>query len=146
MLFYLMVETLRSSLIVFAAMLIFGVLIKGSLLDIFIVIAIYAAGATGLGMIMSVLSHSQEQYMALAMLVSMPSMLLAGVFLPVETMPPVLQSFTRVLPITYAAEALRGIMIKGFVLGQVVPDLVFLAGFAILTLALSVLLFKRELI
>ncbi len=146
MLFYLVLETVRSSIIVLAGMLIFGVLIKGSLLDIFIIIAIYAAGATGLGMIMSVLSRSQEQYMALSMLVSLPSMLLAGVFLPVETMPPVLQSFTRVLPITYAAEALRGIMIKGFTLGQVVPDLAFLAIFAGMTVALSVLLFQRELI
>jgi ABC-2 type transport system permease protein len=53
---------------------------------------------------------------------------------------------TRVLPITYASDALRGIMIKGFELTLVVSDILFLLGFSALTLTLSVLLFKRELI
>jgi ABC-2 type transport system permease protein len=144
--FYTIFEIIRSSLIVFAAVLIFGVTIKGSFLDIFILIAIYAAGATGIGMVLSVLTRSQEQYMAAAAIITMPSMFLAGVFIPVETMPPALQGLTAVLPITYAAQALQGIMIKGFALAQVMPDVIFLAVFAVFTLALSVKLFKRELI
>jgi ABC transporter DrrB family efflux protein len=146
LLFYILFETLRSSLIVIIAMLVFGVLIKGSVLSIVFLISIYAAGATGLGMILSVLSKSQEQYMALAMLITLPTLFLAGVFLPIETMPPLLQGVTHILPITYASDALRGVMIKGFAITQVIPDVMFLAGFAALTLALSVLLFKRELI
>lgn len=146
LLFYVIFETVRSSLIVFIAMLLFGVSIKGSIASIIFLIWIYAAGTTGLGMIFSVLSRSQEQYMALSMLISLPSMFLAGVFLPIETMPSVLQGITRILPITYAADALRGVMIKGFALNQVIPDIMFLVGFAVLTITLSVLLFKRELI
>ena len=144
--FYLVFETIRSSLIVFAAMIIFGVTIKGSLLDIFALITIYAFGATGMGMILSVLTKSQEQYQATAAVVTLPSMFLAGVFLPVETMPPLIQGITKILPITYAADALRGIIIKGFALGQVAPDVAFLGCFALLTLVVSVMLFKRELI
>ena len=144
--FYMIFETIRSSLIVFAAVLVFGVTIKGSLLDIFILILIYASGATGIGMVLSVLTKSQEQYQATAAIITMPSMFLAGVFIPVETMPPALQAVTKVLPITYASDALRGIMIKGFTISMVMPDVIFLAVFAIFTLALSVMLFKRELI
>ena len=145
-LFYSIFETVRSCIIVAVSVLVFGVLVKGSLLDILVVIAIYAAGATGMGMVLSVMAKTQEQYMALAMLVSLPSMFLAGVFIPIETMPKVLQGLTKVLPITYASDALRGIIIKGFTLGMVVPDLLFLGGFAVGILALSVLMFKRELI
>lgn len=144
--FYMLFETIRSSLIVFAAVLVFGVTIKGSLLDIFIMMIIYASGATGIGMVLSVLTRSQEQYQAAAAIITMPSMFLAGVFIPVDTMPAAIQALTKVLPITYAADALRGIMIKGFMLSQVMPDVIFLTGFAIFTLALSVMLFKRELI
>jgi ABC transporter DrrB family efflux protein len=144
--FYMIFETIRSSLIVFAAVFLFGVTINGSLLDIFIVITIYAAGATGIGMVLSVLTRSQEQYQATAAIITLPSMFLAGVFLPIETMPPALQGLTKVLPITYASDALRGIMIKGFALGMVAPDVIFLALFAMFTLALSVMLFKREMI
>lgn len=146
LLFYILFETLRSSLVVFAAMLIFGVSIKGSILAILVIIGIYSAGCTGLGMILSVFARSQEQYQVLAMLVSMPMMFLAGVFLPIETMPTILQTVTRILPVTYAADALRGIMIKGFELSQIMPDITFLVVFAFVMLALSVMLFKRELI
>jgi len=146
LLFYIIFETIRSSFIVFIAMLIFGVTIKGSIFSIVFIIAIYAAGATGVGMILSVLSKSQEQYMALAMLVTLPTIFLAGVFIPVETMPNAIQGATHVLPITYASDALRGIMIKGFELNLVVPDVIFLSAFAVLMLGLSVLLFKRELL
>ncbi len=146
LLFYIIFETVRSCIIVAAAVLIFGVTIKGSLLAILAIIAVYAAGATGMGMILSVMAKTQEQYMALSMLVSLPSMFLAGVFIPVETMPAALQGLTKVLPITYAADALRGIVIKGFTLGMVLPDVAFLCAFALVMLALSVLMFKRELI
>ena len=146
LLFYVVFETIRSSIIVFIAMLLFGVSIKGSMVDIFILITIYAVGSTGLGMILSVLSRSQEQFMAIGMLFTLPSMFLSGVFLPIETMPSVFQGIANALPITYASDGLRGIMIKGFTLGQVTPDLMFLGLFALATIALSVALFKRELI
>ncbi len=146
LLFYIFFETIRSSLIVFMAMMIFGVVIKGSLVSIVLLIWLYAAGATGLGMILSVLSKSEQQFMAFAMLITLPVTFLAGVFLPIETMPAALQGITKILPVSYASDALRGIMIKGFGLQQLMPDVLFLMAFAAITLALSVVLFKRELI
>jgi len=146
LLYYVLQETFRTMLIVLAAITFFGVIVRGSLLAILFIITLFALGATGVGMVISVITKSQDQYMAVAMLVSLPMMFLAGVFAPIETMPAPLQSMTRALPITYAADALRGIMIKGFTLGQVAPDLVFLAGFGFITLTLSLLLFRRELI
>jgi len=79
------------------------------------------------------------------MLVSMPIMFLSGVFFPIQTMPEVLQAFAQVLPVTYAADALRGVMVKGFSLAQVMPDMVVLLAFALLMLAMSIAMFKRVL-
>jgi len=146
LLYYVFQETFRTMLIVLAAIAFFGVIVRGSLLAILFIIMLFALGATGVGMVISVITKSQDQYMAVAMLVSLPMLFLAGVFAPIETMPAPLQSITRALPITYAADALRGVMVKGFALGQVAPDLVFLAGFGFITLTLSLLLFRRELI
>lgn len=145
-LFYMIIETIRSSLIVFIAAALFGVLIKGSMIDVLVIICIYALGATGVGMLLSVMAKSQEQYMALSMIVTLPMMFLGGVFFPIQTMPPILQGVTKILPLTYAADALRGIMIKGFTLGQIIPDITFLIGFGVVTIGLSTLIFKRELI
>ena len=144
-LFYLLLETVRSSLLIFVAILLFGVSISGSILDIILIVALFSFGATGVGMILSVMANSQDQYMALAMLISMPMMFLSGAFFPIQTMPLVLQSFATILPITYASDALRGVMVKGFTLYQIMPDLLILCIFGLATVTLSLLLFKREL-
>ena len=143
-LFYMLLETVRSSMIIVAAIMLFGVTVSGNPIDILAIIAVFAMGATGVGMVLSVLTHSQEQYMAVGMLVSMPIMFLSGVFFPIQTMPEVLQVVAQVLPVTYAADALRGVMVKGFTLAQVMPDMLVLLGFALLMLALSIMIFKRE--
>lgn len=145
-LFYLLLETVRSSLIIFVAIALFGVTISGSVLDIILIITIYALGATGIGMVLSVLTKTQDQYMALAMLISMPMMFLSGAFFPLQTMPPVLQSMAGVLPVTYASDALRGVMVKGFTLGQVFPDILALLIFGAATFYLTVMFFKREMV
>ena len=145
-LFYLLLETVRSSVIIFASMALFGVTLKGSMQDIIGIISIYAAGATGIGMVMSVIAKNQEQYMALSMLISLPVMFLSGVFLPIETMPGEFKAIAAALPVTYAADALRAIIVKGFGFWQIIPDIMFLAGFAFATIAVSLLMFKRELI
>ncbi len=145
-LFYMILETVRSSMIIFVAIALFGVTITGNIVDIVAIVAILAMGATGVGMVLSVITNNQEQYMAVGMLISMPIMFLSGVFFPLQTMPPFLQSFAAILPVTYAADALRGIMVKGFQLYQVVPDIIALLAFGIFTLALSIWLFKREVI
>lgn len=144
--FYLLLETVRSSMIILVSIILFGVSISGNLLDIVAVIALFAFGSTGIGMALSVITKNQEQYMALGMLISMPMMFLSGVFFPIQTMPQVLQAFAQYLPITYAADALRGVMIKGFSLYAVVPDLLALALFGAVTLVASLMLFKRELV
>ncbi len=145
-LFYMMLETVRSSMIIFVAIALFGVSISGNILDMIVVIAIFAMGATGVGMVLSVITKNQEQYMAVGMLISLPIMFLSGVFFPIQTMPPILQGFAQVLPVTYAADALRGVMVKGFTLAQVMPDIAALLLFALFTLTLSLMLFKRELV
>lgn len=145
-LFYLIFETIRSSFIIFTAMILFGVAIKGSVLAVLFIIGLFALGATGVGMVLSVLTRSQEQYIALAGLISLPTIFLAGVFLPIQTMPPVFQGIAKLLPLTYAADALRAVMIKGFGLEAVIPDLLFLVGFGLVMVTLSLLMFKREIV
>lgn len=146
LLYYVLQESFRTMLIVLAAIAFFGLIVRGSLLAVLFIIMLFALGATGVGMVISVITKSQEQYMAMSMLFTLPMMFLAGVFSPIETMPAALQGVARALPITYAADALRGVMVKGFTLGQVAPDLVFLVGFGFVTMTLSLLLFKRELV
>ncbi|MCX6772441.1 MAG: ABC transporter permease [Candidatus Micrarchaeota archaeon] len=143
--FYLMLEVVRSCLLVLVAIMLFGVSITGNITDIIFIIAIFAMGCTGIGMVLSVMTKTQDQYMALAMMISLPSMFLSGVFFPVQTMPPILQGLAQFLPITYAADALRGIMVKGFPAYLIMNDILLLLLFFAITFALTMVFFKREL-
>jgi ABC-2 type transport system permease protein len=55
----------------------------------------------------------------------------------------VLQGISNFLPMTYAVEGLRGIMLQGQSLGDVATDLFFLLGFAAVTSTLAALSLRR---
>ena len=143
-LFYMIFESFRSSFMVFTAMILFGVTLQGSIFVTLFIIMVYAAGCTTIGLVISAITNSQEQYMAVAMLVSLPTRFLSGVFFPVQTMPAALQGIANVLPVSYAATALRGVMIKGFDLATVMPQVAILVGFMVAFMALALIVFKRE--
>ncbi len=143
-LFYMIFETLRAICIVLIAMLVFGLTISGNPFEVLLIIILFTMGATGVGLVISSFAKTEEQFMPMSMLISLPSMFLAGAFFPIQTMPAILQGLAKVLPIYYAGDALRGVMVKGFSLMQVWPDVLFLSLFALVMLALSVMVFKRE--
>jgi ABC-2 type transport system permease protein len=68
---------------------------------------------------------------------------LAGTFVPLEVMPPWLQTATRVLPLTYSVEALRSAMGGGATLTYIL-DMVVLALFSAAVVAASALLLERS--
>ena len=105
---------------------------------------IYAGVSTAIGMLLSSFVKSEEQYMAMSMLVSMPTIFLGGAFFPVQSMPKFLQGVASFLPVTYAGDALRGIMIKGFSLATVSYDIMILLVFLALTVGAVFLVFRRD--
>jgi ABC-2 type transport system permease protein len=69
----------------------------------------------------------------------------SGAIYPVESFPGWLQAFATVNSETYSIHALKAVLFKGAGLGAITGDLVFLAGFSFIALAVSILTFKRTL-
>ena len=59
-------------------------------------------------------------------------------------MPAFLQPLAWVMPMTYANRAMRAVMIKGQGVGSIWGDVLILAGFAALMIALGALTVRRE--
>ena len=112
----------------------------------FIVALLLALGAVNLGIFLSTFARTELQVLQFIPLVIVPQMLLGGVFWPVERLPDILQAVARVLPVTYAMDALREVMLKGADLGSslVQGDLAVLAGIAVLFVVLGAGTIKRE--
>src|SRR5271157_1901539 len=69
----------------------------------------------------------------------------SGSIYPIEAFPRWLQAITIVDPFTYAVHGFKALLLKESGLRAIVPDLLFLSIFAVLTMALAVPLFKRTL-
>ena len=144
LLFYVIFEIFRSSFLIILAMSLFSIKIEGSLIAVFFIVVIYAGVSTAIGMLLSSSVKSEGQYMAMSMLVSMPTIFLGGAFFPIQAMPKFLQGVAAFLPVTYAGSALRGIMIKGFSLITISYEIFILLVFLILTVGAVFLVFKRD--
>ena len=140
----LLIELVRALILIFMAVLLFNVSIKGGFLQTFIVLVIGALCFVGFGIMLSARTSTQEDYAQMSLPFSMPMMFVSGVFYPIETMPWILQKLAYIFPLTYLNDAMRGIMLKGQTLGDVWLDLVVLLGFTVLFFIVGVKRFNRD--
>ena len=97
-----------------------------------------------LGSFVSNFARSEFQVVQFIPVVIIPQIVLCGVFWPVQSIPGFLRPLSNILPLTYASDALRAIMLKGASLYQILPDLIFLGSFFMLMFIAATLMLKRE--
>jgi ABC-2 type transport system permease protein len=86
---------------------------QGNVLLIFGMEALMAIAAVNLGIFLSMFARSEFQAVQFIPLVVVPQVLLSGIIFPVSTEPTALQWLSNVLPLTYAVNGMRDIMVKG---------------------------------
>lgn len=124
----------------------FDVPIRGSVLAIFAVSAIFIMAMLMQGLLISVLTKSQMLASQLAAITTLlPALLLSGFIYPVDNLPGPLQALAAILPARYFVEALRAIMLRGNGLADVVPQLVPLFVFFFVMLVIATRRFRRQL-
>jgi ABC-2 type transport system permease protein len=115
--------------------------VAGSPILAFVVVMLLALGAVSLGILLSTFARTELQVVQFIPLVIVPQALLSGVLFPVSSMPDILQGIAGVLPLTYATDGLRQVVIRGADLGSgalqvdVVALAIFVAVFAVLASA-----------
>jgi ABC-2 type transport system permease protein len=112
----------------------------------FAVALLLSLGAVNLGIFLSTFARTELQVIQFIPLVIVPQALLSGILWPIERLPDVLQAVAHVLPLTYAVEGLREVMLKGADLSSTVvqTDLAVLAGIALFFVVLASGTIKRE--
>lgn len=123
----------------------FGVPFVGSPLVMLLGASLFLLAALGLGLLLSTLSHTQQQAFALMFFLVNPLFILSGFAFPIAAMPEVLQWFTLVNPLRYFLVVIRAVFLKGVGVADLWPSLLAMAALAAATLALSVLRFRKSL-
>lgn len=105
-----------------------------------------AVGAVSLGIFLSTFARTEFQILQFIPIVIVPQGLLGGIFWPIDRLPDVLRPIAQLMPLTYAVEGLRAVMIRGAGLddGVVLRDLLVLLGVALLFVALAARTIRRE--
>jgi ABC-2 type transport system permease protein len=124
---YLSISLAATTIILLAARVLFGVVVRGSYLDLFIITFIYLVGALGLGL-----------------LVSSIAILLSGFIFPIRSMPVAVQVITYAVPARYFLVALRGVILKGAGLAPYGRDVAFLVAYALAVLGLAFARLSRK--
>ncbi|MGC8916540.1 MAG: ABC transporter permease [Thermoanaerobaculum sp.] len=122
----------------------FRVPLRGSLLLLLVLCVPFLLSTLGLGLLVSTLSHTQQQAMMLAAFVFMlPQIYLSGFIFPIENMPRLFQLLTYAVPLRYFVNILRGIFLKGVGLSVLWPQVAALLVLDAIILALARARFRR---
>jgi ABC-2 type transport system permease protein len=142
---YFLLGILDIPLILVAAVLIFGVPVRGPLWALAIGSLAFVAATVAIGILISTLARNQQQAMMGGFIFLFPAILLSGVMFPVDNIPLLLKLLVYVNPLTYFAELLRNIMLKGGSPVVVATDSVVLLIIATMMLRISLARFRRGL-
>ena len=115
----------------------------GDLWQIFIFQIVVITGAVNLGIFISAFARNEFQMVQFIPLILFPQIFLCGVIWPVEQMPDYLQWLSVILPLKYAVDGLRDIMLAGKGLLDVGFELSVLIGFAVLISILAAITLRR---
>jgi ABC-2 type transport system permease protein len=137
---------LQAVVIILFTVFVLRVQYRGNLATIFLVEAVMVIGAVSLGLLVSAAARNELQAVQFVPIVLLPQVFLSGLLIPVAQLPEYLRPIAAILPLTYANEALKAVMIKGFELGDplVLRDIGVLLVFGIIMAAGAIASIRRE--
>jgi ABC-2 type transport system permease protein len=134
---------IQGVIILLLAVGIFGVAIEGSIILVFALLLLGVFSFVGLGIVITSFTKDQETAQMLMMTLMFPMMFLSGVFFPIQQMPWFMQDISKALPLTYASDALRKVMVLGAGIPAISMDLIVLIIFGAVMIGIAVPVFRR---
>ena len=142
---YIAIGLIQVSLILLLGRLLFHVPIVGSLADVYLAALTFIAANLTMGLTISTLAKTQFQAMQTTFFFFLPSILLSGFMFPFDGMPKAAQAIAQVLPLTHFVRLIRGVMLRGAELAELLPEVGALVAFAGIMLTVAVLRFRKRL-
>ncbi|MCI4398300.1 MAG: ABC transporter permease [Acidobacteria bacterium] len=143
---YFTIGMLDMFLSVAAGRWLFGVPLRGSLLALVAMSAIYLAGSLSMGMLISATAKNQLLASQMAFMTTfLPAFLLSGFMFDIENMPRALRWVTYVVPARYFVTMLRGLYLKGVGPSVLYPEGLLLLLFGTVMMVLAVRVFRKKL-
>ncbi|CAF1087228.1 unnamed protein product [Adineta ricciae] len=141
---HLMILIIQIVIVLFTALVIFELPLKGSLICTILLCAIQGLCGMTFGLIISTIFTTEINTHQVTMAAFYPVLLLSGIIWPLEGQPMWLRTITTWLPMTKAIEAMRGVLLKGWDIKHLVVQQAFVVTsvWTICFLILTLLIFN----
>jgi ABC transporter DrrB family efflux protein len=134
---------LQSAAMLLIAIVIFGVFTSSVPLAL-LVIAAASFSCIGIGLVIAAFARQVAGAVILSVLVSFPLIFMTGAVFPLNQMPDFMQWIAHAIPLTYAIDALSGVMLRGETLADMAWQVVVLLAFGAALLAMGSILVRRR--
>jgi ABC-type polysaccharide/polyol phosphate export permease len=124
------------------AVLVFGVPFRASVGTLALISVLSALAFTSLGLLISSRVQTVEGVSGITNLVMLPMWIFSGVFFSASRFPDAMQPLIRLLPLTAVIDALRATVLRGAGLGSIVPELLVITAWLVLSFPLALWLFR----
>ncbi|WP_028391303.1 ABC transporter permease [Bacillus cihuensis] len=133
---------IQTVIVVLFSINVLDMVLVGSVWHVILINLLLALVALSLGTLLSTFAASEFQMVQFIPIAVIPQVFFAGIF-PLEGMANWLQSIGKIMPIYYAADALKGVMYKGLGLKDICGDLFVLVVFATFFIILNIFALKK---
>jgi len=133
---------IQTVIIVLFGIFVLDIVHVGSIWLVLLINIVVALVSLSLGALLSSFAASEFQMMQFIPLVIVPQIFFSGIF-PLDNMVEWLQNIGRIMPLYYAADALNGVMYKGYSFSEILADLAILASFALVFMTLNIVSLKK---
>jgi ABC-2 type transport system permease protein len=103
-----------------------------------------ALAATGYGMLIAVYFKTEQQALSFGSTSVIILAALGGVWVPTYVMPEFLQQISRLSPLNWGLESFTNLFLRGASTMTILPEVMKLVGFALITLAVSVWIYRSR--
>jgi len=142
---YIIVGYIQVSLVLLAAYFLFHIPMVGSIILLFAVSLIFIMANLSMGITFSTIAKNQMQAMQMSFFFFLPSLMLSGFMFPFRGMPEWAQWIGSVLPLTHFLRLVRGILLKGNGLSEVLVYLWPIVLFMIVALSIAIKRYRATL-
>lgn len=141
---YATIATAQTALVLISTEYLFDIDIWKDIVPIVLTMVALALVSVGLGVFLSNFARNEGQVFPLIPLVIIPTALLSGMAIPIDSLPRVLQWFSNLVPLTWAEKVLKGITLEDASFYQELGPFLMLVGYGLALLLLASLTLRES--
>jgi ABC-type multidrug transport system permease subunit len=142
---YIIIGYVQVVLIVAIAVIVFDLPVRGSIPLLTFALGLFIASNLALGVTFSTIARNQMQAIQMAQFTLLPSFLLSGFMFPFQGMPVWAQWAGELFPVTHALRIMRGMLLKGNGITDIMPELWPMAVFTLMVTIIATWSYRETL-